>query len=352
MKYAVPILTLLILLVACSDQPSEPIPVPVEPEAELFWEWEEINSPTISHIRGLCAVDDSTIWISGAGGAVFLTTNGGFSWDNQTIPGAEELDFRDIHAEDAENAWVISAGNGVKIFATHDSGISWEEQFVDDNPDIFFDGFAFWNDMQALAYGDPINGKMALLRTNNGLFWKDATDSMPNALEGEAGFAASGTGICIQNDMVWIGTGGGESTRVYRSSDRGNSWDAIDTPMRKGEGYGIYGMAFLDELHGITVGGSYVDSLNTLGNCAITQDGGMTWLVPDTVPRGYRSCVTFSESGRYAVCVGRSGCEFSENKGMSWTPFSDEGYWVCDVGGSTLWASGRSGKLGRIKRVR
>ena len=351
MKYLALFLILSTIFISCSEKATIPVDVPI-PETEITWQWEKMNSPTKSHIRGMCAVDDSTIWISGSGGAIYLTTNGGSIWDNLTIPGAEGLDFRDIHAEDAENAWVISAGNGVKIFATHDSGISWEEQFVDENPEVFFDGFAFWNKKEALAYGDPINGKMSLLRTNNGLFWKDVTSSLPNALEGEAGFAASGTGICIQNNHVWIGTGGGEETRVLRSTDRGNSWEAFNTPMRKGEGFGIYGMAFLDEEHGIAVGGSYIDSLNTSGNCAYTFDGGSTWAVPDSVPRGYRSCVTFTESGDHAICVGRNGCEYSMDKGITWIPFSEEGYWVCDAAGTTVWGSGRNGKLARIIGVR
>lgn len=345
-----PCILFCLLLTACSNE-QQSADEPIADTPRPVWQWEEMDSPTTSHIRGLCAVDDSTIWISGSGGAVYLTTNAGRYWDNLTIPGAEELDFRDVHAEDAENAWVISAGNGVKIYATHDAGISWEEQYVDENPEVFFDGFAFWNEKEALAYGDPINGKMALLRTKNGLYWKDATHGMPEALDGEAGFAASGTGICIHNEHVWIGTGGGAQTRVLHSADRGETWEAIDTPMRAGEGFGIYGMAFLDEQYGIVVGGSYVDSLNTLGNCAYTIDGGTTWAVPDSVPRGYRSCVTFSESGKYAICVGRSGCEYSTDKGITWEAFSDEGYWVCDIGGSTLWGSGRSGKLGRIVGV-
>jgi photosystem II stability/assembly factor-like uncharacterized protein len=307
-----------------------------------------LDSPTSEHIRGMCAVNDSLVWLSGTGGAVYRTENAGKSWDNLTLPKCEDLDFRDIHAFDEENAYVISAGYGVNIYSTNDGGISWLECYRDTNAYAFYDGIDFWDKHNGLAYGDPHQRKMALLSTNNGWKWNDERHLMPDALEGEAGFAASGTGIVLLDNYVWIATGGGPVARVLCSQDSGATWIAHETPLVSGEGMGIFSIAFRDPQYGVAVGGSYMDSTATEGNSAYTKDGGITWLVPDTVPRGYRSCASFNSSGDYVVAVGRTGCDWSDDDGKIWHHFSKEGFWVCDFGGDVLWASGRRGKLGKM----
>lgn len=348
MKATLWIASLLLWLCACDtpedkgktgqDQPE----VPQEPS----WEWQMIDSPTTEHIRGLRVVNDSTLWISGTSGVVFRTEDGGKHWDNLTLPKCEDLDFRDIHAFDLENAYVISAGEGVRMYRTMDAGISWYEVYQDTNAHAFYDGFDFWNVNEGLAYGDAHDGKMALLKTTNGMKWKDQRSVMPEALEGEAGFAASGTGIVVRDEHVWIATGGGETARVYLSEDSARTWTAYDTPLVSGVGMGVFSIAFRDATHGIAVGGSYLDSTSTNGNSAYTLDGGVNWMVPDSVPNGYRSCVAYDPTGKYAVCVGRTGGEWSMDDGKTWNAFSEEGFWVCQFGENTLWASGRRGKLG------
>ena len=63
-----------------------------------------------SNLRGLSVVSDSVIWASGSGGTFMRSMDGGGSWYYGTVKGAENLDFRDIHAENHLLAWVISAG--------------------------------------------------------------------------------------------------------------------------------------------------------------------------------------------------------------------------------------------------
>src|SRR5207237_6799067 len=92
-------------------------------------------SGTTASLRGIAAVTDKIGWASGTAGTFLLTTDGGATWTAAQVPGAEALDFRDVHALDARTAWLLSAGPGEKsrIYRTTDGGKSWALHFT--NPD-------------------------------------------------------------------------------------------------------------------------------------------------------------------------------------------------------------------------
>ncbi len=302
-----------------------------------------------SSFRGLYAVNKDIVWAAGSGG-VFMKTTDGETWLADTIRGCKNLDFRDIHAFDEKIAVVMSSGNGCFMYHTADGGITWKLAYQDTNKTTFFDGMDFWDSKNGIAYGDPVNGQMQLLiTTNGGKDWrKFVPESMPETLEGEAGFAASGTGIvCKGKNTVWIATGGGNIARVFKSENRGRTWQVLNTPMRAGVGNGIYSLSFSDALHGLAVGGNYLDSTNTSGNCAITADGGITWkLVSTNGPRGYRSCV--SADSPYIITAGRTGLDVSTDGGNYWMPLSNEGYYSCVCKDGVVWFVGRKGKLAKL----
>src|SRR5690606_40744263 len=117
-----------------------------------------------------------------------------------------------------------------------------------------------------------------------------AAGSIPPALEGEAGFAASGTAVVTQpGGLAWIGTGGGSVARVYRTADYGATWEAAETPLAGGGTAGIFGVAFRDSLNGVAVGGDYQQRTAATLNVLRTRDGGRTWeLVGASAPAGVR----------------------------------------------------------------
>jgi len=98
-----------------------------------------------------------------------------------------------------------------------------------------------------------------------------------------------------------------------------------------------------------TFGGSYKDSANTTANCAVTNDGGETWtLVDANNPNGYRSCIAQAKGNGLLITVGRTGSEYSLDKGGSWKHLGSEGYYACDIANNVGWAVGRSGKMAKI----
>ena len=203
MRLFIPII--LLLLFACAEQNTI-----VEKQSLANLDWISITSPTKSHLRGLDAALDGTVWASGTEGMVLRSIDSGSSWSAFPIPDCAKIDFRDIEAFDQNVAVVMSSGNGVRFYFTSDTGTTWQLTYEDTNRKVFFDGMDF-NGARGMAYGDPIDGKFTMLESiDSGKTWEpyDRT-SMDSSIAGEAGFAASGTGIVLGNSSIWIAASGG-----------------------------------------------------------------------------------------------------------------------------------------------
>jgi photosystem II stability/assembly factor-like uncharacterized protein len=269
------------------------------------------------------------------------------------------LDFRDVHAVDANTAYLLAAGAGdlARIYKTGDGGKSWTLQFKNQDPRAFFDAFAFWDAEHGIALGDPVDGRFMMLTTDNGgSTWNRLGDAeLPPALEGEGAFAASGTCLVTEgNANVWFGTGGARETRVFRSRDRGRSWTVAPTPIRSpNASSGIFSVAFRDTQHGIAVGGDYKSTGESAHCVAITHDGGRTWLAPKGISSvaGFRSAIAFvpASGSRAWLAVGPNGSDFSHDDGQSWKPLSTMGFHALSVAGNVAWAAGENGLLAKCR---
>ena len=82
------------------------------------------------------------------------------------------------------------------------AGDSWQVQFKNQDPNGFYDCFAFWTADRALVMADAINGRFPVRRTLDGRFWVDIGDNLPTRPAGEAAFAASGTCVATQGEST------------------------------------------------------------------------------------------------------------------------------------------------------
>jgi len=170
-------------------------------------QWQLQNSGSTADFRGLSVVSRNVVWASGTKGTFALTTNGGLNWEVGSVSEAGELDFRDVHAVDANIAYLLSAGPAeqrkARIYKTTDGGKHWTLQYTNNTPGVFFDAFAFWDANNGIALSDPVDGHFFIITTTDGgTTWKELPRiNTPPALAGEAAFAASGTCLFCQREQ-------------------------------------------------------------------------------------------------------------------------------------------------------
>ncbi len=185
---------------------------------------------------------------------------------------------------------------------------------------IFFDGIASENNTLFLI-GDPVNGSFCTFRSLDGGNHWEPTPGSVSAIEGEAAYAASGqTNQMLNGNFYFVS--GGLSSRLFQSTNLGDSWTQHAIPYPSCPTCGPYAMALKNELEIMTVGGNYLEPNNGELNCYYTTDGGKTWKAPKKGPSGYRSCVIYAND-KYFAC-GTNGIDVSKNGGITWKKISEQ----------------------------
>ncbi|HEY6412463.1 MAG TPA: hypothetical protein VIX42_02170 [Edaphobacter sp.] len=246
------------------------------------------QSGTTNRLQAISPVNSRVVWASGVGGTFVKTTDGGQTWTAGTVAGAEVLQFRDVQGVSDKVAYLLSAGTGTdsRIYKTEDGGVSWSLQFENQDPNAFYDCFAFWTPSRGLTTSDSVNGRFPAIRTTDGESWQDIGDRLPVAQAGESSFAASGTCVATQGSRrAWIGTGGALKARILATTDGGETWEAYDTPIVQGTASsGVFSVDFRDARHGILGAGELAAPMAFADTVARSGDGGKTWQLGGQTP--------------------------------------------------------------------
>jgi photosystem II stability/assembly factor-like uncharacterized protein len=310
------------------------------------------QSGTTQLLIAVSPVNSRVVWAAGSGGTFVLTTNGGETWKAGVVPGAENLQFRDVQGVNEKVAYLMSIGNNTtdfRIYKTTDSGETWTIQFTNETANAFYDCFAFWTPRRGVAHSDSVNGVFPDLRTTDGTTWDSISANMPAALPGEASFSASGTCAATQGGRnAWIATGGSTLARILATRDGGNTWNAYKTPLVSSPSAGAISVAFRNPWMGIVGGGDLAN--NNSAETATSRDGGRTWILTNKPPlKGAVFCLAYvggvhhgDDAARdqkfgHAVVITTEAAPSFKTGAAAWTP--DEGRtWFKLPGVSGYWA--------------
>jgi photosystem II stability/assembly factor-like uncharacterized protein len=312
---------------------------------------------TTQRFQAISIVDARTVWVSGTGGTYARTSDGGATWVAGVVPGADTLEFRDLHAADARTAWLLSAGTGSasRIYKTTDAGNTWVRVFTNDEPRGFFDCMDFWDAQRGVAFSDAVDGRFGLITTRDGgnTWQRVASDAVPPALPGEGAFAASGTCVVTRpGGFGWVGTGAsGIRARVLQTTDYGQTWAVADAPLvSNSTTSGIFSLVFRDARHGWALGGDFGKPTERSQNVARTDDGGRTWaLVGSTNLGGAVFGAAWIPGTDALVAVSPGGSDLSTDGGTTWARLDTLNYWsVAFLDQQTGWAVGPNGRIARF----
>jgi photosystem II stability/assembly factor-like uncharacterized protein len=317
----------------------------------------EQTSGTTALLQAVAPVSEQVAWVSGHKGTVLRTVNGGGTWELRAVPGAETMEFRDVHALSEKVAWVLAAGPGDKsrIYHTRDGGGTWALQFANADTTAFFDCFTFFDQKRGVAFSDAANGRTTILRTDNGgTTWALLPASaVPAPLPGEGAFAASG-GCLVSHGLrnAWVATGSPEA-RLLHTKDVGKTWHAVATPFVRGEGAGMTATSWLNDKRGIGVGARIAQMRTDTAAAVvgITDDGGKTWTMrPRPAVRGSFFGVAWvpAPDRNTAVAATLGGLLVTRDAGLTWTTATTNQYWSVGATGRTAWGVGPGGRITKL----
>ena len=318
--------------------------------------WQLLPTNSAQRFRGLSPVSAETAWVAGTNGTVLRTTDGGETWESVGPPLSVEdveLQDRDVQAFSAEDAVILSIGEATdsRIYVTSNGGKSWIQSFTNEDSAAFYDCIAFDSPSHGMAMSDPVDGKFRLIETNNGgVSWDIVpSDSMPSALDGEFGFAASGTCLTTKSGRWYLASGGVNPGRIF-SSPNGHDWVVNPSAIAGGGAAGVFSVQFRNTKQGIAVGGDYTVPNITANISSWSEDGGLTWHASDTFPGGYRSGSSWLPGiCDTAIAVGPTGSDITFDNGKAWQAFDDGSFDSVEcLPGRVCWASGEDGRVAKL----
>ena len=310
---------------------------------------------------GISVVNDQTVWISGTNSTYARTNNGGATWEVGQIDPADSLQFRDVHAFSDQHALLLSIGNGdqSRIYRTHNGGADWKRVFVNQEEAGFFDCMDFWDAETGLAFSDSFEGAFYIIKTTDGgnTWNRVSPEILPPALEGEGSFAASGTCLITQGDSTaYIGTGAGGRAGVIKTTDRGNTWNLVETPVTHGTASsGLASVSFLNASQGVVAGGEIARPDSIASPIAITEDHGITWTLaapPPFTGAIYGISYVPGQPTPSLMAAGPNGVAYSTDNGSSWTLLNEENYWSVAFSSNAVgWVTGTEGKVLKVTQA-
>ena len=258
-------------------------------------QWHAIPLPTTASFRALKSFQRD-IWISGTKGTYLHSKDEGNSWEVKQVPGAENLDFRDLVILNKKEIILMGAGpsekGAAKLYKTKDGGQTWELIFNIKEPNYFFDAIT-WDHKKGIGYllSDPIDQKFVLFKIlqNGSKIEPINLINFPALLPREAAFAASGSSLLWMNKKLTIISGGGHHARIFQSLNHTlESWQVTNSTIPADTTSGFFTIAAKNKTHFWVAGGNYLKINSSEIPMIESKDGGKNWSpIENPLPKNY-----------------------------------------------------------------
>ena len=303
------------------------------------YQMKELTAQKGVSIRAMSVPSSKVIWASGSKGMVAKSTNEGLSFEWMQVKGYEKRDFRAMHAWNDQEAIIVAVSAPAIILKTLDGGTSWNKVYENSDTSMFLDALNFSDVNHGTVIGDPIDGHLFVLTTNNkGATWNKMSNSFFKSTlnNGEAFFASSNSNLIhLGKELVFVT--GGLSSRLWKNGI------AEALPLLQGKSStGANSIAISPNGNRVViVGGDFANDTIAIQNIVgyqlfKTPNSDLKHLSNQQVvwkkmnlsnPNGYKSCVEFIDNNRLITC-GTSGVDLSKDKGASWEKISDASFHI------------------------
>jgi photosystem II stability/assembly factor-like uncharacterized protein len=313
---------------ASGDAPAEAAaaPSPASPATEAGWQTHAAPiAATLHNGFFLHGLPGKRAWIIGhQSGQVLRTVDGGATW--QPVITLREGFLETIYFVDAGRGFL--AGDGGRLLATSDGGATWRPA-LQAPADVAFYGLVFFTPEHGFAGGVDVaqrRGRMFETR-DGGRTWSDRSAEL--------------TGFGFTDALAMLGPGQalvGGTSMVYRTEDRGATWQAIDVGARGG-------------VRGLFAGAEKVWAVGAKGLVAQSSDQGRTWSVAAPFTEALLRSVVFVDEREGFAAGDRNGegiaLWHTRDGGSTWQPDPSvtTGIHRLILGAGRLWAVGEDGAL-------
>lgn len=176
---------------------------------------------------GMFVIDSNTVAVSGTGGQVYLSKDGGETWNIKTPIAGDNIDFSDVWFVNPEHGWVtgtqiIVAGESSRplLLETTDGGETWKEIII--GADVMPSSICFVGDdgwlagVRRVVSGESVDLRGVLLTTKDaGKHWIPIQFPPNEPVFTEVRFADKTHGWLVGRDTL------------YRTVDGGRTWQPV-----------------------------------------------------------------------------------------------------------------------------
>lgn len=316
-------------------------------------QWLNIPLKTKASFRAIRSYKNQ-IWLGGTQGTVVFSLNGGKTWKETQLSGAEKLDFRDLAIIGENRILLMSAGpadkGAAKVFISNDQGQSWNLLFEKKNGPYFFDAIA-WNHkkQEGIMLSDPLNGQFPLFRikANEEKVKEVQFDKFPTLLAREAAFAASGSSLLWINKKLNLVTGGSAQARILQSQDETfSNFQEKYRSTSADSSSGFFSIGAKNKRNYWVVGGNYLQLNENKIGIFESQDAGLTWKKLADFPKFYMEKVLWT--GKYWLVVGPSQSAAYNPKTKKWISLGETHFHNVIRHKKQLFAVGSKGTLAKL----